>query len=492
MQRPQSAGQHGQRPQSAGRYVGRRPQPGTPSLAARSARSNAPESPVHETQCVTRSAQKPAFPMLVRPASVAFEPNSVPLGACRQVPGRTPASDLLVELMEAQYQATMRLRHALLSAGQVRQPPTAPQPDEGIVPVGSTADQEPQEADVHTENSVASASMPEPLASASESVPEPSASHDCFGSAEPFPSVNWEQPEREMDYVEAMYVKREEQKMRANQWISECTPKSLKALVDECAPARLNRNMQVETRRLRAIVLRKRGGTSFQAYVDRRHKGKSYCTATLRNLGAGGYEEDVQSSESSSSASTQDGTLGGLKSLFQVVKKRNVSAHAQFHLHNHAPKTSGHYGRRLSRPRCSTGESGSHPGSAAQSSNTGSRVGSAPRASRPRCGTGGSMVSSRGSVQKKDSAHPTGTQERVSFLNDFVGTGLEEVQSVELPSQSAASPGRSEGNSMHADHSRNSLVSRSSFGGDDRSPVRNVLGFMAEPGAEHFLQRLKG
>lgn len=443
---------------------------------------------------MTRSARKPTFPMLVRPASVAFEPNSVPLGACQQLPGRTPASDLLLELMEARYQATMRLRRALLSAGQVRQPSTAPQPDEEIAPAESTADQESHVADVHTESLAASASMPEPMAFASTSVAEQSASGGCFESAEAPPSVDWEQPEREMDYVEAMYVKREEQKMRANQWISECTPKSCKALVDECAPARLNRNMQVETRRLRAIVLRKREGASFQAYVDRRHKGKSYCTATLRTLGDGGYEEDVQSSESSSSASTQDGTFGGLKSLFQVVKTRTiaqrVSTFAQFN--NQPRRNSGHNGGRLStgpaRPRCATVDSGSHPGSAAQSSNTGSRVGSAPQASRPRCGTGGSTVSSRGSVQKKHNSHPTENQERVSFLSDFVGTGLEEVQSVELPSQSAASPGSPEGSAMHADH----MVSKSSFGSDDRSPARNVLDFMAEPGAENFLQRLRG
>ena len=48
-----------------------------------------------------------------------------------------------------------------------------------------------------------------------------------------------------------------------------------------------------------------------------------HVTAPCRTLGDGGYEEDVQSSESSSSASTQDGTFGGLKSLFQVcVPKR--------------------------------------------------------------------------------------------------------------------------------------------------------------------------
>jgi len=115
------------------------------------------------------------------------------------------------------------------------------------------------------------------------------------------------QPEE--DSIHADFVQKAEHNLRANQWISETAPKRVKAN-DETHPLRLHRNRKMEDARLKKTVLRKREGSGFQAYVNARHRGMAYDTATCMphtwRRGEGVVQTHEEKSESSSAESQPD------------------------------------------------------------------------------------------------------------------------------------------------------------------------------------------
>lgn len=231
-----------------------------------------------------------------RPASPALEPNAVRLGCYQQVPGRPPARELLAELIDARMETSARLRRALVSAGRVRPPPTPRGTSRTVVLATPVVSRFPEQLD---------------------------SPHLCggFEGEEDLPESL-----EEVDSLTAEFIQRAEHNLRANQWISETAPKRAKAIYDETHPLRLHHNRKTEERRLLQIVLRKKDGLDFQAFVNARHPFSAYDIATGRNHGPRRDEhvmiEDNDSNHSSGSASPKHDKelMIGLKVAFQATK----------------------------------------------------------------------------------------------------------------------------------------------------------------------------